>query len=421
MAYPSTTTAPPVDLQITGLGGLGDGVGRLADGQVVFVPGAVPGDHLQVQVVGKRQGVLRGQLLAIRQPSQDRVTPPCAAFGQCGGCDLQHLSDAARLRHHQQHLQRVVGAALAVDAVAVQAAGHRRRARLHVRQTQGSLVVGMLTARSDQVAQTEHCPALSAALEAVRQRAPAALQDFLYLGELSLVLGSAGVVAMLSGKVRSSPPTARELSARLGVVGLRYRLGQHADQWGEDDVALPEVDAPWVVRTQPDGFCQASEQANRALRSVVAAAVRDAGEFARAAEFYAGSGNFTDLLLRPGAQVVAFEQDEAACGQLARAARDAGWSDRLRIVQGDVAAQLSAAAGSEVWLLDPGRPGAPELCAAAGRLAPRDVIYVSCALDTLGRDARTLAGHGLVPVQATIIDGFAWTVHAEAVVRFARQ
>lgn len=420
MTYPSAAAAAPFELDITGLGGLGDGVGRMTDGQVVFVAGALPGDRIQVQVLGKRQGVLRGQLLAVRTPSVDRVQPACSAFGQCGGCDLQHLSDAARLRHHQQQLQRVVGAQVAVTAVAVQAAGHRRRARLHLRQVQGQLVAGMLTARSDRVAETPHCPALDPALEGVRQRAVAALQDFLYLGELALVLGAQGVVAVLSGKVRSAPPTARELAARLGLAGLRYHLGQHQDQCGESEAVLPEMDPPWAVRTQADGFCQASEQANRALRTAVATAIGAAGDLDKAAEFYAGSGNFTDLLLRGGAQVVAFEQDEAACAQLARAARQANWSDRLRIIQGDVAAQLSAAAGATLWLLDPGRPGAADLCGAAGRLAPRDIVYVSCAFDTLGRDARTLAGHGYRPVAATAIDAFAWTVHAEAVVRFAR-
>jgi len=409
-----------VDLDISGLGGLGDGVGRLADGQVVFVPGALPGDRVQIAVVGKRQGVLRGQLLALRAASADRSEPACAAFGTCGGCDLQHLADAARLAHHRQLLQRVVGPRVDVRAVAVPAAGHRRRARVHLRQDQGRLVAGMLAARSDRVAEAPHCPALDPALETVRQRAPAALADFFYLGELAMVRGSQGVVATLTGKVRSAPPTAQELCARLAVAGLRYRLGQHADEFGERAVRLPEIDPPWEVWTLADGFCQASEHGNRALRAAVDAALAEAGPLDRAAEFYAGSGNFTDLLLRRGAKVVAFEQDEAACAQLAASARQAGWSDRLRILHGDVAAQLAAAAGHGVWLLDPGRPGAPDLCAAAGRLGPRHVVYVSCALDTLGRDARTLAGHGFAPVAATAIDAFAWTTHTEAVVHFAR-
>ena len=63
--------------------------------------------------------------------------------------------------------------------------------------------------------------------------------------------------------------------------------------------------------------------------------------------------------------------------------------------------------------------GAPEVAAAAGRLRPRALIYVSCALDTLGRDLATLRNAGYAVRTANLVDAFPWTVHAEAVVMLA--
>ena len=183
---------------------------------------------------------------------------------------------------------------------------------------------------------------------------------------------------------------------------------------------MPEIDAPWAVQVGADSFCQASEQANRAMRRAVAAALDFAGSVDRACELYAGAGNFTDLLLRRAGQVTAVERDVAACASLARAAESAGWAGKLRVLQGDVAAELRSATTADLCLLDPGRPGAPEFAQALGRSGPRHLVYVSCAFDTLARDAKALAGVGFAPLQATVVDAFAWTVHAEAIVLFGR-
>ncbi len=86
---------------ITGIADKGQSVGRTADGEVVFVEEAVPGDVVTVEVNRKRKGFYNGHLKAIEQHSLDRTTPFCAHFGVCGGCKWQHLSYEAQLRHKQ--------------------------------------------------------------------------------------------------------------------------------------------------------------------------------------------------------------------------------------------------------------------------------------------------------------------------------
>ena len=74
----------------------GEGVGRV-DGKVVFVPLTVPGDRVKVRIVSDHRRYERGELIEVLTASQDRTTPRCAVFGQCGGCQWQHISYAKQL------------------------------------------------------------------------------------------------------------------------------------------------------------------------------------------------------------------------------------------------------------------------------------------------------------------------------------
>jgi 23S rRNA (uracil1939-C5)-methyltransferase len=80
-------------LDITRLGGQGDGIAETPAGQI-FVPFTVPGDVINAGVEKSR-----ASLIAVLEPSPDRVNPPCPHFGPdeenagCGGCALQHVAD----------------------------------------------------------------------------------------------------------------------------------------------------------------------------------------------------------------------------------------------------------------------------------------------------------------------------------------
>ena len=91
---------PPITLEITHIGGRGDGVGR-ADytlnyalkSYTVFVPETLPGEIVTVQPQQTNAQGIRAELIELNQASENRNIPPCPAFGRCGGCQLQHLND----------------------------------------------------------------------------------------------------------------------------------------------------------------------------------------------------------------------------------------------------------------------------------------------------------------------------------------
>src|SRR4051812_16815630 len=80
-----------VVVRITDLSRGGAGVSRDESGRVVFVPYSAPGDLVRVRIVETDKRYSQGEILEILEPSSDRQTPPCPAFGKCGGCQWQHL------------------------------------------------------------------------------------------------------------------------------------------------------------------------------------------------------------------------------------------------------------------------------------------------------------------------------------------
>jgi len=79
----------------------GDGVGRLGDGRVVFVPRTAPGDRIRLREgsLQRHRNFARAELGEIVEAGPARVVPPCPHYTQdhCGGCQLQHLAYDAQL------------------------------------------------------------------------------------------------------------------------------------------------------------------------------------------------------------------------------------------------------------------------------------------------------------------------------------
>ncbi|NLC07060.1 MAG: class I SAM-dependent RNA methyltransferase, partial [Syntrophomonadaceae bacterium] len=96
-----------ITLTIHGLSHQGEGVGRF-QGQVVFVPGALPGEVVSARVAGIKRSFARGQLVEVVQPSPHRITPHCPYLNQCGGCALQHVAYPEQLRLKQKIVQEAL-------------------------------------------------------------------------------------------------------------------------------------------------------------------------------------------------------------------------------------------------------------------------------------------------------------------------
>src|SRR5919199_6174389 len=68
-------------LKLTAMAHGGEALGRDESGRVVFVPYAIPGEEVRVEIVERRKEFSRGRLVEIITPSPARVTPRCPHFG----------------------------------------------------------------------------------------------------------------------------------------------------------------------------------------------------------------------------------------------------------------------------------------------------------------------------------------------------
>ncbi|NMA94260.1 MAG: class I SAM-dependent RNA methyltransferase, partial [Clostridiales bacterium] len=83
-------------VEITDLSFDGRGIGRCADGRVVFASGTLPGDFAELRISGEGRS-LTGRLVELKKPSEHRIEPDCPYFGRCGGCSLRNFAYEAQL------------------------------------------------------------------------------------------------------------------------------------------------------------------------------------------------------------------------------------------------------------------------------------------------------------------------------------
>lgn len=107
-----------VELKIDKLIFGGAGLGRY-EGQVIFVDYTAPGDLVEVEIFESRKNFSRGKILRILEPSTHRAEPKCKVFGQCGGCQWQHVTYEEQIISKQKILDEVIKRFLPQENVAV--------------------------------------------------------------------------------------------------------------------------------------------------------------------------------------------------------------------------------------------------------------------------------------------------------------
>lgn len=423
------------EIEIESLAYGGDGVGRRA-GRAVFVPASAPGDRLSVEPLPGRARPERARILKVLRPGPGRQDAVCPHFGDCGGCQWQHVGAEVQLEAKRRALAdallrigRIPAAELPeVTALAAPAPfGYRRRARLAVAED-GTL--GFMARGDRRLVRIQSCRLLEPALERLVFDLSAALRRRPVPGlahvELCLAQGRGAAELELRASLTGSGPAASLAAARPaaqalleacpGLSGVVLSAGQARLEFG--DPVIP--DGPLLLR--PDVFAQASREGNRALVELALARL-EPRPTDRALELHAGSGNFSFALAPRVAALHAVELEGEAL-RLARRALPEALAPRV-VFEGasaEAAVRALAAGGRrfEIALLDPPRTGAREALAAMAELVVRRIVYVSCDPATLARDVAPLRSQGFRITSATALDLFPQTYHLEAVVSLDR-
>ena len=396
------------------------------DGAIVLVAGAIPGEVVEAEVEKVRRGTGWAITRTVIERSPDRV--PDAADGTspsdggCGGCVLAHI-DYDR--------QRVIKAAIIADAfrrlgritleapveiVASPVDGYRMRARLHVRHGRIGLFREGTHSLCDAAPTRQLRPDTLAVLAALEQSLKTLARDTVGEIELSENLDASQRALHLELLPNADPSRLAGVTRLAGLTGATCappEATRTMDLWGSALVS-DRVSGAVLSRHARSFF-----QGNRFLLQPLVNHVLSHVTQGPVLDLYAGVGLFSLATAQAGyGPVVAVEGDHFSSIDLRR---NAAARDDVSVRGEPVERYLPAATKAATIIMDPPRTGLSK-DALAGVVAVRAgmLIYVSCDIATLARDARLLvdAGYRLTSVRA--FDLFPNTAHVETVIAFAR-
>ncbi len=397
---------------VTHLGAQGDGVaGRL------FVPGAAPGDRLVLDAQGKVSDIVVGP---------NRARAPCAHFGECGGCTLQHVAMPA---YGQWLSDRILMALKQHDVLPqhvevphISPPGARRRVVLKALRTQHAVLLGFNRKAQHVLVDVQTCvvadPQITALMPALRQLLAAVLKSK-QAATVHITVASNGLDVMISdlsadglaGRQRLTDFAMAQDLARLslrGTMGVDVIVERRAPQLCFDDVP---------VTLPVESFSQATPQAEAAM---IAAVLQSVGNAKSVADLFCGLGTFA-LPLSRTARVHAVEAALAPLKALEQASRAA--SRLITIEHRDLFRRALMPAdlnGFQAVVFDPPRAGAEAQAQALAKSKVATVVAVSCNPNTFARDAAILCAGGYKLERLWPIGQFLWSTHVELVARFIR-
>ena len=391
--------------QIIRIAARGDGV--TASGRHIAF--AVPGDRLL------DDGTL--------EHGPGHQLPPCRHFPECGGCQLQHLTDEAFADYCVSRVSGALaqhGMETEVRSPHLSPPNTRRRATLRALKAGGRVLVGFNTSGSNRIVDMAECHILHPRLFALVQPVRGLLSQILpakRTGEVNLTLTDQGPDLMLKGVQVEGLEAVEALTA----FGETHRLARLSIDEGMGPETRYEplpvsVTLGGVAVALPIGsFLQATESGETALVEAVREATKGAD---RIADLFAGLGTFA---LSLDGQVTAAEASRDAILALKLAA---GRSGRNVLAEHrDLYRRpydVKELAALEAVVLDPPRAGAQEQVRELAASSVARIAYVSCNPATFARDAEILVKGGYRLLWARPVGQFRWSTHVELAAAFAR-
>ena len=418
----------------------GDGLAH-AEGNTVFVPYVLPGEHVRAAVRTKKKKLVHAKLLEVTKAAAARIAPECPHFGVCGGCHYQHIAFAEQ-GHLKTEILRETLARLGgvtwtkeIHAHTAQPYGYRNRAQWAFRDALPR-AFGYFLPESAHIIPTDRCPVLS----------PGLAKTFAQLQELA--------------RANSLPPGILEIEAFVDSEDAKLALNVAFERFpkpakdliADFKTALPQLESlllldqsknrfelsgPGYLTHKAGGFSfRVSHlsffQVNRFLIEEILKSVLEGAKGGYALDLYAGVGFFTLPLAKSFTRVVSVDANLSATRDLRVNAEAAG----VQVVSHNQPAEEFLKKEQEqpdFVVLDPPRFGlGAEVAARLANLGAPEIAYLSCDAATLARDLAVLTASERRPAteiapahryeisQVQLFDLFPQTYHIETLVRLQR-
>jgi 23S rRNA (uracil1939-C5)-methyltransferase len=398
-----------VQLTIESLNNRGIGVSAKT-----LVPYTLPGELVTVKPIQQAKYFTKAELITIDTPSPERVTPTCKHYYQCGGCNLQHLSDKLYHDFKQQLLIEALGDAgfaMSNPPVVIIGPYSRRRTQLKVQGQQ----LGYYKASSHELVTIEECPILEPALSALFPSLKFLIKQVKQIKEITLTSCDNGVDMLI---IADKEPS---LSEQELLVKFAYQQELARISWQVAKHLLPiiAIRSPQIkfgnilVNIPEDCFLQATKLSQQLMTKMITG---HCGGKKSIIDLYAGCGTYS-LALANVAKVHAVEGSKQMIEAIQQTKSNVSTELRDLYHSPVLAQNLNH---YDVALINPPRNGAEPQIQQIAKSKIKQVIIVSCNPQSFSRDARILKQAGYTLKDVTAFDQFHWSPHLEVVGVFER-
>ena len=367
----------------------GDGLGRLGDGRVCFVPGAFAGETVRAELVDSRKSFVRAVCTELVEPSPDRIRPLGVAAPADApimpGMVYADVNYAAELRFKEEQLgnflERIGQSYRHIEVVAGRSTAYRNKVTYHVQPERNGWKIGYRREQSHEVLDVTSdplaCKEINQALPAVRT----------------------GVLSLLTQGSRNIRREARASA----TVTVRWSLDDGVRWWLGDpppELFFTERTAGLRFRVAADGFYQVNpEVGDRLVRAVVEAYADGVELSPDVVDLYCGVGVFGLCCvngvrgrgLRSQPRLVGVESGRRAVAAAKENAKSAGIAANFFCERVGGSTSRIRIGDRTTVIVDPPRGGMERnVPAFLAHSRARRLFYVSCDPATLARDLQVL-------------------------------
>ncbi len=437
-------------IEITGVSSDGNGVGTV-DGFTVFVPMSVTGDVAEVVVVKVLSRYAIGRVLNLITPSPMRTEPVCPVYKRCGGCHLQHIAYKSQLEIKKgfivSAMERIGGfkGIVCEDVIGMDTPKRYRNKCIFPigLDKNGEVQSGFYAKRSHEIIPVDDClmgseinKEIINAVKAYMDEAKVSVYDeekhkglvrrvFIRDGKVS---DEIMVVISINGK---SLPKTELLVEKLkavseNIVSIYMNINESRGNsvlgyenkiiYGKSVITDTLCGIEFEI--SPHSFYQINPEMTEKLygKALEFAEITDNDNVL---DVYCGIGTISLAAAKKARVVTGVEIVEQAIDDAKKNAKNNGIENVQFFAdsaENAVPKLISEGLKPDVVILDPPRKGSDEATLKAIVSArPKRIIYVSCNVSTLARDAKFLAELGYTPTKCAGVDMFPHTSHVEAV------
>lgn len=431
----------PVQAEVTKLSHEGRGIATI-EGKTTFIRGALPGETVSFKYTNCRGQFDEGVLLEVLQPAANRVQAKCAVYGQCGGCNMQHLSREDQIYHKQNVLADLfkqnghVAPQEWLQPLSIAEWGYRTKARLGVKyvEKKGGALVGFREIDGRFLTDMNACEILH---PSVGQKLPefkalmGQLDAKAEIPQLEIAVDdtkTAVIVRHLRPLSEQDVQTMKSFADTHGFIWYLQPKGPDTIHciWPESapehlEYTLPDHQVK--IAFQPQDFTQINQPLNQKMVQL-AIDLLELKSTDRVLDLFCGLGNFTLPMARYAGEVIGIEGEQPMVERAGANAKRNGIGNTEFY-----AANLfeSEYRHTQWWpytydklLLDPPRAGAKEIIEALKEKCFERIVYVSCNPATLARDAELLMQQGYRLQSAGVMNMFPQTAHVESIALFTQ-